>query len=218
MCETGVSWATNWAPTTNTSFTDIEYVPMLWGPGFTEEWPTAVEQSLDSGSRHALSFNEPDERSQSSITAQEAANLHITLMNPLQGRLFIGSPAVTNGPAPMGLAWLNDFFVACASHCIVDFLAFHWYANPDIAAFQSYVQDVINMATSNGISKVWLTEFGAGTDSFDTVDFLRQALTYLDGNAQVERYAYFMCAEGDLLNGTQLSDTGQVYSNYVAGQ
>jgi hypothetical protein len=57
-----------------------------------------------------------------------------------------------------------------------------------------------------------LTEFGAsGTDN-EVASFLRQAVDYLDGNSKVERYAYFMCSDGILVDGNAISNpVGEEY-------
>ncbi|KAK5546900.1 hypothetical protein LTR46_012032, partial [Exophiala xenobiotica] len=69
----------------------IEYVSMLWGLQIVDAWPLAVASMVDGRSRHALSFDEPDR------DPQTAATTHIKYMNPLAGKLFIGSPTITNG-------------------------------------------------------------------------------------------------------------------------
>jgi hypothetical protein len=61
---------------------------------------------------------------------------------------------------------------------------------------------------------VWLTEFGAlGSD--DEIDvFLQAVLPWLDAQSYVERYAYFMAANGSLITGGSLSTYGQTYASY----
>jgi hypothetical protein len=216
----GMTWAYNWGNSPNgTILSGLEFVPMLWGLEYTSSWNTAANLSISSGSKHLLSFNEPDEPSQSNMDPDTAAKNHITYMNPLAGNgVQIGSPAVTNGAGtnpPMGINWLSQFFAACAGGCGLDFVTFHWYATTaSIDDFKQHVQNVTNMAAANGVSKVWLTEFQAlGTDS-DVQGFLSEALPFLDSMPEVERYAYFMCADGagDLLSDTSLSAIGEAYA------
>jgi hypothetical protein len=140
-------------------------------------------------------------------------------MNPLAGNgVQIGSPGITNAVGtspPQGIDWLNQFFTACAGNCKVDFVAFHWYAPAStISYFKQHVQDVINAAAANGVSKVWLTEFQAAGSDSEVQAFLAEALPFLDSTPAVERYAYFMCADGagDLVSGTSLSTVGQAYA------
>lgn len=213
-----ISWVYNWGAGPDGSFlSGAEYVPMLWGLSSTSAWADAAAKAIASGSKHALSFNEPDLGSQANIDPQTAATNHIKYMNPLAGQVEIGSPAVTNGAGTnplMGIDWLNAFFKACAGQCKVDFVAFHWYAEASsFSNFQSHVQDVINAASANGVDKVWLTEFGASGSDSEVADFLKQAVEFLDTTPAVERYAYFMCSDGILVNGNSIaSPIGTAYA------
>ncbi|KAL2421634.1 hypothetical protein ABEF95_007840 [Exophiala dermatitidis] len=215
----GISWVYNWgASPDGTIVSGAEYVPLLWGLSSTSAWASAASAAIASGSKHVLSFNEPDLASQSNIDPQTAATNHIKYMNPLAGQVEIGSPAITNGAGTsplMGIDWLNSFFTACNGECKVDFVAFHWYASAsDFAGFKQHVQDVINAASANGVSKVWLTEFGASGSDSDVATFLQQAVEFLDSTAAVERYAYFMCSDGILVNGNSISSPiGSAYAS-----
>lgn len=113
----------------------------------------------------------------------------------------------------MGATYLQSFFDACAGQCKVDFVTFHWYDSAsNLAYFKSHVQDIINVAANNSVSKVWLTEFGASGSDSDVVNFFSQALPWLDSQPAVERYSYFMCSNGLLVNGTSMSTTGKAYA------
>nr|KAK5443207.1 hypothetical protein LTR18_005885 [Exophiala xenobiotica] len=206
----GISWAYNWGNAPDGSIVSgAEYVPMLWGLNAVDAWASAAASAISSGAQHALSFNEPDLSTQSNIDPETAATNHIQYMNPLAGQVEIGSPAITNGAGTsplMGIDWLNSFFEACNGECKVDFVAFHWYADAtNFAYFKQHVQDVITAANANGVSKVWLTEFGASGSDSDVASFLQQAVEFLDSTAAVERYAYFMCSDGILVNGNSVS-------------
>ncbi|EXJ76220.1 uncharacterized protein A1O5_00728 [Cladophialophora psammophila CBS 110553] len=214
----GMSWAYNWdASPGGQIVSGAEYVPLLWGQNSVSGWASAAQAAIASGSKHALSFNEPDLASQSNIDPATAAKLHIANMNPLSGRVQIGSPAITNGAGTsplMGIDWLNAFFEACNGQCKVDFVAFHWYDSAsNMAYFQSHVQDVITAAKANGINKVWLTEFGATGSDSDVANFLTEAMDFLDSTDAVERYAYFMCSDGILVDGSSISSpVGAAYA------
>jgi len=208
----GISWAYNWGNAPDGSIVSgAEYVPMLWGQNAVSSWASAAASAIAGGSKHALSFNEPDLAAQSNMDPATAAKLHIEYMNPLAGQVQIGSPAITNGAGTsplMGIDWLNQFFTECNGQCHMDFVAFHFYDSAtNFGYFQSHVQDVITAANSAGISKVWLTEFGVSGSDAQVASFLGQALPFLDSNGSVERYAYFMCGAGDglLIDGTSIS-------------
>lgn len=211
----GISWAYNWgAGPDGTIVSGAEYVPMLWGMDGIGAWAGAAKSAIASGSKHVLSFNEPDHTEQASIDPATAAKAHIANVAPLSGQVAIGSPGVTNGPAPMGISWLDSFFSSCGGQCNIDFVAFHWYDSAqNIAYFKKHVQDVIDLAAKNGVSKVWLTEFGATGSDSEVAAFLGEALPWLESQVAVERYAYFMCSDGILVKGNSLSTIGQAYAS-----
>ncbi|EXJ53818.1 hypothetical protein A1O7_09154 [Cladophialophora yegresii CBS 114405] len=214
----GISWAYNWGASPDGSIVSgAEYVPMFWGPSSVSGWANAAAAAISSGSKHALSLNEPDLASQANVDPATAAKLHIENMNPLAGQVQIGSPAVTNGAGSsplMGIDWLNQWFSECKGNCKVDFVAFHWYDSANnLDYFKSHVQDVIDTAAKNGVGKVWLTEFGATGSDSDVANFLQEAVSWLDSQPAVERYAYFMCADGILVKGNSISSpVGAAYS------
>ncbi|EXJ93201.1 hypothetical protein A1O3_01758 [Capronia epimyces CBS 606.96] len=213
----GISWAYNWGAAPDGSIlSGAEFVPLLWGQNSISAWSSAVQSAISSGSKHVLSFNEPDLSSQSNIDPVTAAQLHIDNVAPLSGQVSVGSPAITNGAGsspPMGTTWLQQFFDACGGKCNIDFVAFHWYADASqVDYFKSHVQDVIDTAAKNGVSKVWLTEFGATGSDSDVASFLSEVIPWLDSQSAVERYAYFMCSDGILVNGNSVSSPiGEAY-------
>jgi Glycosyl hydrolase catalytic core len=214
-----MSWAYNWADNPDGTLpSGIEFVPMLWGEKKFGDWDAAAKKAIASGSKHMMSFNEPDLASQSNMDSATAAAAHIKYMNPYAGQAKIGSPAITNGGPSggtdgMGLGWLQNFFDKCNGNCKVDFLSFHWYDSAqNVAYFKNYVQDVITMAKKNGVNKVWLTEFAADGSDEQVAKFLSEVLPWMDGNDAVERYAYFMCSDGKLVSGSGMSAVGKAYA------
>jgi hypothetical protein len=47
----------------------------------------------------------------------------------LKDKMYLGSPAVTNGANGMGLDWLKAFMEQCDG-CDIDFICIHWYVPP----------------------------------------------------------------------------------------
>ncbi|KPI39286.1 Alkali-sensitive linkage protein 1 [Cyphellophora attinorum] len=204
---TGMTWAYNWASTENGALpAGVEFFPMCWGRDSIASFAKDA-----AGAKHVLSFNEPDLAEQAGMTVQEAVDGHIKAVNPLAAQgAVIGSPAVTNGGSPMGLAFLQNWFTACAGQCKVDAVVIHWYDNANnLAYFKSHVNDAIQLAKANGVSKVWITEFGV--TGGDAATFISEATAFLDATPEVEFYAYFMAAQGVLLNGSGLSAAGKAY-------
>jgi hypothetical protein len=131
---------------------------------------------------------------------------------PYAGKVSLVSPAVTNGPAPMGLAYLKSFISSCQG-CTIDACAVHWYDSAtNIQYFKNYVTDAISAC---GGKPIWLTEFGASGSDDQVVSFLGEVLPWMDSNPGVARYAYFMTAKGSsylVNNGGGLSKIGQAYN------
>jgi hypothetical protein len=146
----GTSWSalTSTPPLTTNRGTD---------PNHVNGWAAHVKKAIANGATHLLGLNEPDNAGQAHLTPQAAATAWKKYMQPVRrhlkpsrrsrltsaaqyaGKLKLVSPAVTDGPAPGGLAWLDAFFAACAG-CTVDAVAIHIYNQAaNIAYFQSYI-------------------------------------------------------------------------------
>ena len=209
-----VSWAYNWGSTTPSIPSSFEYVPMLWGTQavHSDNWNEAATAAIAKGSKHLLAFNEPDLPAQSNLDPGAAAAGYKTFMQPFAGKAKLGSPAVTNGPAPMGIAYYQSFMAACDG-CTVDFIPLHWYdAASNVVGFKKHVSDMNDVA---GGRKLWITEFGATGSTEEQEEFLRQVIPWLDGQDYVERYAYFY-ADGVLTQNNAVSALGNVFMSFVS--
>ncbi|KAL9624221.1 MAG: hypothetical protein Q9160_001468 [Pyrenula sp. 1 TL-2023] len=203
----GMSWAYNWAGSTSNLASGIQFIPLLWGEKSFSSWNPPQSSAL-------LSFNEPDEPGQANMDPKTAAAAHIKYMNPhASSTTRIGSPAVSNGNGVdntgrfWGLDWLAEFFKECAGQCKVDFLAIHWYGTADQTKyFQQHIQNATSIASQEwGINSVWLTEFQPTGSPQQQADFLNENLPFLDQQAGVEKYAYYMVENGNLVNGDSIS-------------
>ena len=100
------------------------------------------------------SFNEPDLNSQANMTPEQAAQAWTTYMEPFAGKAKLVGPAITNGAAPMGEAWLDEFLGNCTT-CTIDVLAIHIY---DSATNEDYYQSYISDFVSKYNKTTWVTE------------------------------------------------------------
>lgn len=213
------SWCYNWASRPDgTVPAGLEFVPMLWGlnSSMTSDWEAAVSSALASGSRHLLSFNEPDlgpPNPQSDLSFEQAAKGYYQYMEKYSGQARLGSPGVTNGDPTlgMGLGWLDSFIQACENlGCTIDFVSIHWY---DSAANIAYFKDHVTQAYATGGHRaVWITEFSASGSAAEQQTFLQTVIPWLDAQEFVERYAYFMVTDGSLVSGTSISPLGRTYA------
>ncbi|KAM7206275.1 Glycosyl hydrolase catalytic core domain containing protein [Rhypophila sp. PSN 637] len=207
-----VTWTYNWGQYDD-SKTDLEFVPMCWsdGKGFPATWKQNAQKAIDSGSKHLLSFNEPDLDSQANMSPSHAAQAHIDLMNPFRGKARIGSPAITNSGSPnMGISWMKQFFAACAGNCAVDFVVAHAYG----LTAEQFLQHLVNVHDAFNMP-VWVTEFGFNGSEEEQNKMLATTIKELETNPKysfVERYAYFMVSEGNMINGGRPSKFGNTFA------
>ncbi|KAJ7896639.1 glycosyl hydrolase catalytic core-domain-containing protein [Mycena olivaceomarginata] len=140
------------------------------------QWNAAGITTLEADARAVgattiLAFNEPDLGSQANMTPESAASLYKQYIHPLSAKGFkLATPAVTNGGAPAGLAWLDAFLLACSGCALLS--GAKKYGKP-----------------------IYLTEFGLAWDAdaqaSDYEEFLPLALSYLDSEPSVAKYAFF---------------------------
>jgi hypothetical protein len=208
-----VTWAYNWGSTTSSISSTLEYVPMLWGLDTSDitTWSTKATAAIASGSSHLLGFNEPDYSGQANLGYAAAAAGWLTYMEPFAGKAKLGSPAVTNGADPMGLTWLANFVSSCST-CTIDFVCIHWYNGGTAADFQAYITKAY---AAGGNRPLWITEFEASGTDAEKQTFLETMLPWLDASDMVERYAYFMASDGNLISGTSLSTLGNTYATFT---
>lgn len=209
--DSAVTWAYNWGSSTSKIPSSIEYCPMLWGmdASFTDNWNANADKAIAAGSTHLLGFNEPDYSGQANLGTAAAAAGWRQYMEPYAGKARLGSPAVTNGGAPMGLTWLQTFVKTDCAGCTIDFVNIHWYNGGDANAFKAYV----TQANTDTNKPVWITEFQASGSSDEQAAFLEEVIPWLDSQSFVERYAYFMASDGNLISGTTLSTLGRAYAS-----
>lgn len=178
-----LTWYYNWhsEPSPELEDTDLQFVPMLWGPGTDTNFYTTVKSMVDSGRNisHVLGFNEPDGCGQvyggSCLDAQTAAETWIREIEPLKDLgIKLGAPGVTG--SPMGFVWLQNFFTQCDGGCTPDFIPVHWYGN--FEGLASHVGQV--NATYQNMS-MWVTEYGfPDQDLDDTQEFFNMTNAFFD--------------------------------------
>ena len=211
------NWAYNWGSSPGGTIpAGLEFVPMLWGlrSEDTTGWKAAATSAIKSGSTHLLAMNEPDLGTQSNISPPVAAQGYIDNMQQFSSAsVKLVSPAITNGPitSGMGVAWLGDFLTHCGNlKCTIDAIALHWYGEAtNFADFKQHVSDVY---AAGGGRPLWITEFQGFGSTADQQAFLAQALPFLDSLSYVERYAYFMVAQDNLVSGNTVSALGKTFA------
>jgi hypothetical protein len=198
----GLSWWYNWAAASPGGDASIEFVPMIWGGG-------SLTQSVPAGARYLLGFNEPDFKSQSNLTPQQAASYWpmvvakakaagIPVVSP--GVNFCGSASNTSQCSDPSVTdpytYLKDFFAACPG-CEVDYIAVHAY-ECDLPSLRGYIDGNEDAGgTLQGFAQfdkpVWITELACdATHSVaDQKAYMQAAVPYLESDPNVFRYAWF---------------------------
>lgn len=224
-----ITWAFNWDSNPAPGAGNQLYVPLLFDdtPEHTSHWAANVKAATSgAGPHYLMAFNEPDQPApQANMPVDRAVAAFRQYMSPYaKDNVFLGTPSVSNGVGnnaatgrPMGLGWLKPFLEQC-SDCPIAFANVHWYgcdngcpvAN-DVSLFKQQMQEAMDAAQlANGKKiPIWITEFqrlGGGQD-----EFLDQVLPWLDSQAQVAKYAYFMDREGILAQGGAVSALGHKY-------
>ncbi|KAI7315093.1 hypothetical protein KC315_g11201 [Hortaea werneckii] len=224
-----VSWGYNWfssrysdASVTCQYNPAIDFVPLLYSGAstLTSIWADNVQNEIDLGATAVLGFNEPDAcfvGASACMSVSEAVDVWQEYVEPFAGTVRLGSPGVTN--AGSGFEWLDQFIGNCTD-CTIDFIAIHWYAN--MYAF-GYLQSYVQQAYERYGKPIWLTEFGydysEGVPTEAQVQgFLNQAVTWLDEQDYVERYAWFYDGPGYLIANDykSLSAQGIIYNSYTS--
>lgn len=200
----GISWFYNWGKKPNETIISnfdnyVTFIPMAWSGVDTVTMKEFYVAHPNIG--YILGFNEPNFKSQANLTPTQAAEKWKLIERIAElYNLKIVSPAVNYAPANGAVSengivytdpvqYLDDFFKACPD-CKVDYIAVHCYMN-NPAALESYI---------NRFKKynkpIWLTEFCAyeknkGLTPEKQMDYMVNAITYLENDPDIYRYSWF---------------------------
>ena len=214
-----LGWAHNWNGDSAGCPSKYDYVPTL--PNLRDEhpknWAANVKKATaGGGTTYLMSFNEPDmAEPQANLSPDAAASAYREHMSPhASGNVKLGAPSVSNSVVGgQGLNWLRDFMGKC-SDCPIDFVPVHWYGcgdgcsvDDDVKLFKKQMGEAMEVA---GGRKIWITEFQTHGDS---EKFLDQAMGWLDGQSQVERYSYYYVHEGFMVTGGQVNGVGKKFAS-----
>ncbi len=218
----GVSWWYNWATQPDAAVRSgayldlgVEYVPMIWGGSF--DVSTAVSQ-IPAEAEFLLGFNEPNFYAQANLSAADAASLWPQVEQIASQRgLALVSPAVNfcgggcHDTDPFN--YLHEFLDQCTG-CQVDAIAIHIYVGCN-AGGDNHAQWLINHVEtykSEFTQPLWLTEFAC--DDAATMEEQRQfmvdAVTYLENETRIARYAWFAGRADNMQNVDLLGADGQL--------
>lgn len=224
----GISWWYNWAfepdEGVRTTFASlgVEYVPMVWG---TKVETTQVASKLLPSATTLLGFNEPNFFAQANLSAADAAarwpgvqavaDAHgLSLISPAVN--FCGGGCHDTDP----FAYLDAFFAACPG-CRVDAIGVHIYVGckGENGNHAQWLINHLKTYETRFTQPIWLTEFACqdAKNEEEQRAFLVDAVTYLESDPRIQRYAWFAgradnVPHVDLLGADgQLTTLGQTY-------
>ena len=233
--EMGLAWYYNWGrgPINTAKYTDLEYVPMVWGDKDANTIKSKMQSAVDSGYKHMLGFNEPDMGSSGGGCNMSDDTVVSLWPNFTQymGQIRVGSPAYAIWGS--GSRMVN--FMARVENN-VDFVCLHCYPNDwngGKAMADWFLESVVDDAYNRYHKPIWITEYstaGNGITQAGTSSFIRYLFPGLDEREYVERHSFFSFDSrtfgGGLYNyGTgELSESGIAFAecgnpetDYVAG-
>ncbi len=207
----GSGWFYSWGPT-KPVFPNQQFVPMIWGKtGATDANVKMLAERNDID--HLLSFNEPDNSSQSNIPVDTAIARYKVMQRT---GLRLVSPVTTQDQA-FGIGkWLTNFMtIAQNQRMRIDCIAVHWYdwgnqtnnaatdsltAEKVFGRFKTYME---NVHSAYPDKPIWLTEYNANVNRKSQVVqmyFMRLSSEWLNDQPWVERYSFFFEADQPPLN------------------
>lgn len=216
-------WYYGWS-LNKASFIGQQFVPMTWGKGScTEDNVKYLVERKDID--HLLSFNEPDNSSQSNIPVIDTAIQRYKVMQKTGLRL--GSPVVTQDQAFGSGKWLTNFMAAAQSQKLrIDFVVVHWYdwgnqsnngTTDSITAvniFNRFVTFIDKVKLAYPDYPIWVTEYNANINRTSEVVhkyFMKLSSEWMNTNNVIERYSYFFPNSIPALNPDNSFTTAGVY-------
>ncbi|WVR09728.1 hypothetical protein IAU60_006804 [Kwoniella sp. DSM 27419] len=188
----GLDWYWNWGMQPF-DLGNVEFVPAIWGEVAAKRFDGTVPQ----GTKHILSFNEPDQSSAvggSDIPdVHHAAQLHQDWTAKVPSGIKIGAPAVARGGDK---TWFKSWIDACEGRCKFDFVPIHFYGTK-VEEMISYIKSF----PAQG-KPIWVTEYACidfGTTPMtvcnpeDALAFIETASEWFrgEGASIVQRWAWF---------------------------
>lgn len=199
----GAPWFYGWS-LNRASLSGQQFVPMTWGKGTCTD--NNVAYLVDrSDVDHLLSFNEPDNVSQSNIPVIDTAIARYQIMQKTGLRL--GAPVTTQDQVFGAGQWFPRFMdQAFLKKIRIDYLPIHWYdwgnqsndkATDSLTAdgvFKRFVAYTGKVHAAYPALPIWVTEFNANVNRTSVAVhkyFMKMAADWMNTTPYIERYAYF---------------------------
>lgn len=202
----GVSWYYNWAANTSDiapASSHMEFIPMAWGRGGD---PGAIAGALGRNPRVVLALNEPNLKGQAFLTPQAAADFYLKVKQAADGshvpvvgpNMALGSPADGSITAVDPVTKQKTTYTSMSAYLAAYFYYVKQAQAPAGIGVHSYngigdLRAAVNTAYGITHKPVWVTEFAwwDAPNPQEELNYLRQAVEFMEGSSQVAGYAWF---------------------------
>lgn len=217
------TWGTN--PFSYTTYSQIEFVPMIWGTGSEGSIPSVKSKNY----KYVLGYNEPDmgiNVGGSNINVNTAVS-HWSKFSGI-GQ-YVGAPAPALSPSWDNGTWFRTFMSKIDTSTI-DFIPLHCYYGGygGAAGANTFLKEVVDATWEMYHKPIWITEFAVSEWAFNDAgkrasvnQFLKTAIDGLNSRDYVERYSWFSFdvnssdgASGLWYSNGVLTDLGNTYVTY----
>jgi putative glycosyl hydrolase len=195
-----VSWLFNWELWVPPGIpSGIEWIPTIRTAGQVNDiLPFLTDISKSQPITHLLGFNEPEILDQANLSVDEAVGLWKEFVLPAKQKfgLRLGSPGMSSHVS-RSKPWLDEFFKQLNGEDGVDILVVHWYG-PHFHGMKEFLEDMYQTYKL----PLWVNEFACSkigngeTSEEEVLQFLQEAVSWLDETTYVERYAYYGNGQG----------------------
>lgn len=195
-----LGWYYNWSetPSTESQYTGIEFVPMVWKETNANNLKRRVQSAKDKGYKYILTFNEPDLKGQCDMAMNDVYNVWKGISG-MEG-IKISSPVTAQWPSNSP-KWFQPFMTKVDENGDYkpDFISIHCYPNGWGGAGMAewFLTDIVDWTWEKYGLPIWVTEFSTeGADVSETggngtKEFWEAVMPGLDEREYVERYAAF---------------------------
>lgn len=202
----GVSWFYNWAANSSDNApvsSHMEFVPMAWGRGGDAG---AIAGALGRKPRAVLVLNEPNLKGQAFLTPEAAADLYLKVKQaadaahvPVVGpNMALGSPTDGSITAVDPTTKQKTTYTSMSAYLTAYFYYVKNAQMPAGIGVHSYnglgdLKGAVNVAYGITHKPVWVTEFAwwDAPSPQEEVNYLRQAVEFMENSPQVAGYAWF---------------------------
>jgi hypothetical protein len=180
----------------------IDFVPQMYDKGSYDKGSliTDIDMSIKKNNKYILAFGEAGTTGDYYMDAATAAGLWKQYLAPYAAKgMSVSAATNLDGPGPADWTYLDQFIGNCTG-CDFGFLSFHDFGYTDDQAFERlkvYVGNITDRADKLGGLPVWVDNIQKWGTAQKQMEYLAQAIPFLENHPRVERYAYISPSGAD---------------------